>query len=601
MKHANTNCELALDSNQAYMNRERENKYFSVRIINKKSISFYLMIIGILLLLSTESVYGQFVVQPGKIEESLKSRQEVTRLITIHNYETEKNITVDIKLLELTQSPDGEWLPVDTDPCNNHDYDPTMDISEFYSCSSWITLEKEQVDIVPNGDAEVAVTINTPPRVSRGFYFAAIVVSTEIMSENMGDRNIPMIIRVVVPIIANVNLETRPLPNHIVLEGIGLEYEPGLNGFGGKTVATVKVRNEGRTFPRLIPIVRIRGLFDGKWRLITSHTLGEIGIIPGVELNLKGDIGRSLPSSKYQLEGALYVDGKISERIDSFEINYVGDPMVTQAFTEVPLDLLPDCLELSTKPGARSNGYFEIYNAGPERVKVISSLGFPQILAGKTIGQVKVSDMSCTDWLFLPEEKAIDLSGNGNRNLRIRTEMPPNALQFPYYYAEVNLEAIYSDGESAGVKKAIVCVKNENVVNVEPDVKFLILDIREQDRANSVYVVLVGFVNEGKVHIVPKKCIALVAAADGYGRTFATLKANKGGILLPSERRTFSGNIDFSTVEPGDYHLEVMLEHLSGNKTTKQITLRVTEENNVKVPHIMQQNLKSSEIIPIKW
>ena len=71
--------------------------------------------------------------------------------------------------------------------------------------------------------------------------------------------------------------------------------------------------------------MRIWQQTQGHWRKTADLTLPENGIIPGVTLNLKQDLGVLLPNGKYKIEGYLYVDGRRGNGVNK-EIDFAGDP-----------------------------------------------------------------------------------------------------------------------------------------------------------------------------------------------------------------------------------------------------------------------------------
>ncbi len=163
---------------QFSMEKAKEQKYLKEEKI-KFSILFYLLLISLTSFLFTGSVHAQgFAVQPAIISYDTHARTNTPWVLKLHNFNVDEAITLNLKVIELTQDPSGSWLPLSTDPCDVYDYHPEMDISSLSSCQSWVTIDTNSVVVPKNGDVNVGVTIKTPSRVKPGFYGATIIAST---------------------------------------------------------------------------------------------------------------------------------------------------------------------------------------------------------------------------------------------------------------------------------------------------------------------------------------------------------------------------------------------------------------------------------------
>ena len=598
MKQRCNTKDFGFNGGQFSMKKRHLHKRFAKENFGNSTILLYLIAAGLVMVLFAQSASAQFIVQPSAIALDPSPRSRYDGELKIHNYDPNQDITIEFKVLELTQQENGDWLPFSTDPCDDMDFYPGADMSKVSSCKSWVKLESTSVLVPAGGDASNRVIITTPVRTGVGFYGAAILAWTKIR-ESSAER-IDTIVRMGIPVIANINTSTRA--SKVQIEDVGLEFVPSDGLIPGRVMATMKIKNTGVTFPSLNPIVRIRGNLDGRWKVITTHHFPDAGIIPGVELTLKSDIGKSLPSGDYQIDALLYVDGSIRGRGSRFGkgINFEGDPLVTRTATDVPLDLDPGEISIVANPGSTRYANLSVHNATDEQNEIQPVLAIPEAFKGKAENNMVVADaMTCLNWLTF-EPANLKLLNFGTRNLQIAASMPPDALKYPYYYALLGLKAIYPDGQPAGTSWVKVCVENKNAT-AEPSVVNSRISLTEYSAASSEYIVKATYTNNGIVHFIPTRVKAAVVKGDGYGRTGTMLKCDDYGMFLPYETRYYTGVLNFSSLEPDQYNLEVVMEYPPNRTVRKQIRLRVLESDRRRIPEIINNDVKTSDLVEVKW
>jgi len=417
--------------NHVGMKENRKHYIFA----GKFSVVLFFMVTGMTLLFSALPASGQYMVQPAKLELSGRVRTILEPELSIHNLDPNQTNEITLRVVELSQKPSGEWLMYDPDPTNTIDHISDFDVSKLSSCLSWIKLEKESVTLDPYGDEKVKLQVKIPTGM-RGCYAAGILCAMRM--DELGDSQVPFILRVLVPII--VKVETRPPRSNVVLKDVNMEYR------NGKTFLKMNIDNEGLTYPRLLPMCRIWALSnDGHYRLIETHEFRDIGILPGVKLALESDIGRKLPSGNYKIIGGVYVDQMPSKKVEKV-IDFQGDPSVSNAQAEAPLDLEPLDITISAKPGSSRSMNLEIRNASDEKVTIQGVFGIPAILAsGAGNERAAGQDLICPDWLKMVPEK-FELDSYAKRTVRITADMPESAIAHSNYYALLGLNAFYPDG-----------------------------------------------------------------------------------------------------------------------------------------------------------
>jgi len=458
--------------------------------------SFYMIAFVLTMFVSTEFANAQtpqgsgYLVQPGQIGINVVPRERHEGALKIHNFDPNEELRLQFKVIELTQKDTGDWLPFDTDPCSLFDFYPGLDLTNHNSCRSWIKLEESEILVSPDSDGVINFTINTPYNVKSGFYGATIMAA--LVVRGVEADKVPMFIRTAVPVTANVrNANTTP---NISIEDIGMEFIPSAEAKPGNVKLKMKIKNEGKTFSRIDPVIRVRGLIDNHWKLITTHKFGDMGIIPGIELNLESNIDKSLPDGKYQLDAVLYVDQRLRGSRSRFgkEIEFEGDPLISRPAYDVPLDLDPKEIIFSMKPGLKRPENLKIHAAIEERILVQPILGIPKAFEGIIDNNVKISDaMTCLDWLSI-DTKNLTIENFRNRNLLINATFPEDALQYPNYYASLGLKVMYPDGQSAGTEWLNICIENENAIK-NPEVICSSINLTANNELNSEYIIQASY------------------------------------------------------------------------------------------------------------
>jgi len=468
-------------------------------------------------------------------------------------------------------------------------------MSRLSSCKGWIRLDKNTVTLEPAQTVPLEVTLRVP-RGLKGFYTAGIVASMSSQAHVPG-IGVGLIMEVLVPIV--VEIEGRTVPPRIEATDVGMEFTPA--GGAGKAATTVSMRieNNGNTFSRLHPIVRVWSLAGGYWRVITTREFGEHGIIPGAKLNLKANLNKSLPSGKYRVAAELYVDGRRTKRVQK-EINFAGDPRVTSVTAEKPLDLEPLDITIDSLPGTTRTATIKVYNGADTTVNVRTALGLPPILRQKTAGETKGEELDGTSWLkVIPDQFTLQGEG-GRQNLQIVAAMPNPVATHPCYYTMLALWATYPDGQSAGVTTMPICIRNTNI-QAQPKADGLKVNINDLGKSN--YLVAATFVNQEAIHFAPITVRAgILPSTDTLGipRT-STFLSGDATLWLPFEVRQYSGVLDLSAVPADVYTLVARLEYAPGQLARAYKMIRVSIEGGERVVQILQTQEEFGQGIVLKW
>jgi len=545
------------------------------------------LVIAIAVLASAGPAFGQFLVQPMKMELAVRPGKIFKTSIDIQSLDPNEVHSIDVSIVELTQWEDGEWRILE-DP-NTDDFD----LSTLSSCSEWIRFRPTSVDIPPYGAKSIDLFLRVPPGV-RGFYYAGVIASMRPRPDMDG---IPLLLRFLIPIL--VEVQGRPMRHKIELEQIGMEFIQSVRDKPATAQVSMDISNNGGTYSRLKAFAKVRGFWDGHWREVTDAEFKQVSIIPGAKFKLTNDIGRSLPPGKYRLSGVLYVDGRRAQRIEK-EIDFVGDTSITKIATDAPLDVLPRELLINCRPGATRVAAIKVRNASDETVKVQTALALPSNLRGVAFGDLKGDDLDCTEWLKL-EPESFTLPSYKQQTIRVTAAMPKTAAMHPCYYALLGLFSTYPDGQRGGVTTAHIGVTNESI-SAEHLVSGMKLSPALKE--GSQYYIVARFGNFGPIHFTPIRCrAAVVDAADptGVPRARTALSSSKSDIMLPLEVRDFSGIIDFSNFSAGTYRLAAVLEYAPGEEATKQIGIRVQPLGERRVVEVVKLEEELGGKIKVIW
>ena len=600
MRNGNNRMDSCLNSYQKNSHCYCERRKLILNRLLNVPVLVWIIAISVTMLLSAESAFGQYMVQPLEFKLQSRVKKRIQTALQIHSLEENEILEIELKVVELSQLPDSEWLIFDPDP-NTPDYIEGFDVSRLSSCSDWIRLGTSSIEIDPLSEVPVALEIRVPPRV-HGFYSAGILTSYRVTPTG---SDVGYLLRYLIPVL--IEIQGRTILPKIKLLDVDMEHVPA----EGETLATtnvaVSIENTGETYSRLRPMARLEGFQDGHWRLITRAEFRDTGIIPGAKLNLESDIMRSLPSGRYKLAGAIYVDGNRGGAIQK-EIDFVGDPLLQRAAADAPLDLKPVDIIIGGLPGSTRRETLNIHNASDSTVSIQTLFALPASLSGQASPLFRGESLGCADWLKI-EPPQFTLGSYKDKQVRIIANIPESATDYPWHYAVLGLYAHYPDGQMAGLTTANVCVGDKNI-NPEIMVKAGNLKINDHDPEKSEFSVWIDFTNHGHVYFTPKRCRAGLAIISGqYAnqlRTVTTLRSNQPGIILPLEKRGYSGVLDLSSVEADRYRLEAILEYVEDGvkkSINKQSAIQVSIINGRRTVTTIQtaDEIAPNDIIEVNW
>jgi hypothetical protein len=551
----------------------------------------WVIAVGASLLALSGPAFGQFTVQPMRLELTVTPGKLIRSALRVQSFDPNEVHSITMSVTDLGQSKDGSPAILEpndvTDP-NSEFYG--FDMSKLSSCKDWIRLNPSNFDLAPNGVTPVEVAIMVQRGV-RGFYAAGILATTGPM-RGVGDISVAL--RFFIPVI--LEIQDRPMRPRVEATDIGLEFMKATGQYPARSVVTMDIENDGGTYSRLKPAVRIWAFTDGHWRVITTTEFEEKNIIPGAKLELKADIRKRLPSGTYKAAGILFVDGRRTKKIEK-EIDFAGDTSVTGVKSDAPLDLDPIDLTMDGLPGATRTATIKVYNASNETVNIRTAKGLQSVLHDNAMGDVRGIDLDCTNWIEVTPEQFTLRGEGGVQTLRVVTTMPETATDYPSYYSLLALWATYPDGQDAGVTTTNICVRNKQIDAAPAAVA---LKLTAQDLGESKYLVVARFGNYGLVQFVPIRVKTGLVMPNGIFRTSTYMSGNPN-LMLPFETRQFSGVVDLSYVSADLYRLAAAIEYAPGVWAEKQMAVRVSIEGERRIVSILGVEEELNELIQVQW
>jgi len=522
-------------------------------------------------------IYGQgIMVKPMRLDIYCRQGDSIEKEIEITNILADRVQTVYIETMYLGETQNGRWAAIPRDS-------KILEKLKAWSCLDWVKVDKKQLYIQPLGKDKVQVKIKVPLRV-HGFHGMAIIVRSEpIRTEK---ANIAVVLRFLVPVL--VEIQGRPVRQKIELTDVNMQFFEQSGRNSATTLVSMDIVNKGGTYSRLKGNVDVMHQVGEHWQRVSQADFREVGIIPGIKLNLKSDLKRRFSSGKYKLRGTLYVDGRRIKPIIK-EINFIGDPTVTKVAADTPLILEPPALSIKAVPGSMRTTTIKVQNASEEAIKILVGVEIPASLRGVSLGDLKGEKLTCVEWIKTAPEN-FTLKPGGYQNIRVVAKLPKNEEMYANYYAILNFRAAYTDGQSAGKRTSLVCVENTRI-KVEPIAQIMKLSLVAEE--SSRYIVRTNVSNVGNVHFNPE-CKTKVTKPDST-LVLETELSGERKVMLPLEIRDFSGILDFSKVKEGIYRLTVLMDYGEKAKQVSKILpiqVSIEEEEEEKIVTVIQVNEK---------
>lgn len=500
-----------------------------------------------------------FLVRPMTIDLHGERGAVLEREIEILNTSQRETDTVVVRAAALLQTDFGTWLP--------HEQEGVPDIARPSSCLDWSELSATRLRLRPMESGKVTLTVRVP-HAARGSYGAMLAVQSE---PREGAGMIALAVRFLIPVFVHV----RGPSARRVLEpaGLGMVHRPARDDAPATTQVFLEVANKGETLSRAGGHVEVYRQAGDQWRWLCRADVTPRRILRGMSVKLPGDLQRRLPSGRYRLMGVLALDGRRTRTLTA-EVDFEGDPTVTDVAGDVALGFTPPSVEVQAVPGSVRSVALLVQNPSREPLEVRCGVATPDRLQGVMMGETKGEDFSCAPWTQVTPSE-FTLAPGGQRNLRVMVSFPPGDGAKANHYADLEFAARHTDGESAGTQRVRVRVQNR-AATPSPLAQGISLTTAEDEE--SKYAVLAQFGNFGDMHFTAS-CQALLTTLPGVPVVSAAMEP-ESTMVLPLGTPQFSGVLNLSGVPAGTYYVQATLRSSDGEVSARQrIPVRVEVED----------------------
>ncbi|PWJ21408.1 hypothetical protein [Jannaschia seohaensis] len=531
----------------------------------RAALILFLTIIALFPIVSGALAQG-FQVRPLSVEGEVPPGVTVDIPIEITGTSQLEGRTLEVDVVQLAQASDGTFTVV-----------PFEAGGELLprSAASWITAPPEvRVEVRERSILETQMQV---PVGARGTHVAGLLLTAR---PPEGADGLRLTIRILIPII--VGTEGRPARQDVQLTDASLFYAfPASSGGGAAmeegdplpetTVVGALVENRGGRYSRFSGHVWVDYKDQsGEWRQIRRAPIREMRLLPETSVRVPVDLGRLLPTGEYRFRGELYVDGRRTVPLRR-EFDFVGHPEVRGLVTDVDISVTPEVFEYEYLAGARRTGMISVENPSIDPIEVSVDVALPDEMADRATATLKGADLSAADWIEVAPAR-FTLRPGQSRNVRLLANLPNAAAEHQNYYAELRLEATYTDGQRAGAASALVEVTRPEGTDM-PDVELAPLAVSSLGEED-LYALSLQAVNVGNVLFRPDVSYVLLDEA-GEELMRGTLTSQVTGPLMPLASRSFGGTIDLGDVLEGPLVLLTLLRS-DGDEiasTTRRLTL----------------------------
>ncbi len=511
------------------------------------------------------------MVKPMRIEVQAGAGDTTTVDIEVRNSLAAEQ-TVLARRINLWQDPNGSWAPLKEEEAQEQ--------PDLRSCIDWLSLDADSLDLGQYGSKEFQMTIDVP-RTARGTYSAALLVRSE---EPETQGGVAVVIQFLIPI--TIEVEGTSARERMNFTDVELVQTDGEEGPQGPAAMVAHLSNEGETLVRVGGELRLMSPQGNGWRPVATVPLRTRSMLPGVELALEGSVGRRLPSGTYKVEGRLHANGRRLGTVTR-EVEFEGDPEAT-LLADMPLEV-DELAALELVPGSTRSGSVTVKNPSTETSQVEARVLQHPATRGVGNEELDGSELDASEWITVMPD-SFPLRGDTERALRLLVRAPKLEKPLPNYYALLRLESSYEDGQDAGGGESLLWLRNEAV---ESRLEAEGLSLQLTDDEPGKYAVTARFVNSGTIHW-SGRCSAEVRVSATEAALSANLETTTP-VLLPLGTGTWSGVLDFSDVEAGEYVLNVALSY-SGEEEAQQLQIEVTVgEDGTRVVEVVGEDTDNGQ------
>lgn len=517
----------------------------------------------IVMLCITSAAFSQgFMVKPMRLDLTLQPGKTYNVPIELTNTTSDQTIQLEIQPYDMVQGANASWKVVTAEEMEAQGY-------THNSCLPWLSTENQNLSVQPLETIEETLSIRIP-RNARGVYTAALIAQT---LRDPNAEGLAMQLRFVIPI--TIATEGAPARKKLDLTDVDLIYRPNQSGNESKDIVVVSFNNSGQTNADVSGTVAISKKSGERWRQITTMDMPRAKIIAGMSVPFELETPRRLASGQYRLDARMEVDGRPIKPIRK-EIDYAGDPSISNVASDVELEIAPTALEIDCTRTPSGRGVYTLTNHSEEVLSIQLAVIQPEGLKGVAIGPVLGDHFSAHEWVAL-SPNFFTLRPGGQQRVMVNASYPEQDHKKPYHFASLLVDAKFADGQQAGTLHSIVTIKNENHPET-PRISSIDVGIAQEERHQ--YAIKARYGNIGTNKIDPN-CVCKLMNASGTSTAGMCEMSIDKKTVLPLTIFSFNGLLDIAGISPGAYMLNISVSH-GGGSDVQKIPVEIVEEDGTK-------------------
>ncbi len=527
---------------------------------NKRFTAIVLWVL--LVMTNREAVAMGFFVRPTKV--NIRARRGETKevLIDVLNKTPDSNQVLDVVNVALVQGMDGGFNIVDLQ-------NPPKGIPErFVDCSHWIKPQRPFLDIPPLTTEKLLVKVTIPTNAS-GTYLGGIVIQSRPTNTTGMGISLRFLVRFEIMVVGT------SARSSVKIENSGLGSRKNEETKKVTEFANVLVNNNGD-----VP-VNIEGSFSlsqqsgNKWRKMMSLSIKPIRSYPGSRFWVGTELPRRIPTGKYRLDYNLSADGKRIATPGS-DIDFKGDPKVGSLVADAEIQISPDFQLIEAGERSKRTIRSLLINDGDQILDISIHMEQLASLRGVSIGDKLGDDISCPDW-FQIKRPNIQLRPHSSRPFVCSVICPDSNLTEATYYAQMVVNAKYSDGQKAGTVNSVLAVGIKNI-ELNPDFRLTKMSLTKDDKGENTLIV--NSANIGNRHVFPHAKVIIKNLSETRIFLNKELQGPETWVF-PFGTPTFYSNIDISQIPLGEYKLFCEVTYDGGGNNLEK-TISIYEESGTR-------------------
>ena len=285
---------------------------------------------------------------------------------------------------------------------------------------------------------------------------------------------------------------------------------------------------------------------------------------------------RRLASGIYRLDARMEVDGRPVKPMRK-EIEYSGDPSISNVASDVDLEVAPTQLDIDCTKNKQGRSTYTLTNHSEEVLSIECAVIQPESLQGVAIGSVLGDHFSAHEWVTL-SPNVVTLRPGAQQRIMVNVAYPETDNQKPYHFAKLMINAKFADGQQAGQLNSLIAVKNENH-NEIPRISSIDVSMAKEDVHQ--YSIKARYGNVG-TNLIDPKCVCKLMNSSGVSTAAMCEMTIDTKTVLPLTIFSFNGVLNIGAVPPGAYILSLGTSSGEVNDVQK-VPVEIVEEDGEKI------------------